>query len=259
MFKYVKYNFLRGRTFYDLYTLNAQAIEWLERTANSKVHSTTFKIPAEEWKIEKASMLKPEYMCFLNDNKMQHSVRIDNAISYKGSLYSVPIGTYKGNSTYVYTQEEVDELIICNMDSVEIVRHKISLIKGTQVRNNNHFRNMDLKITDKLSQVAQLFTVNKDAVEYLESIRNRKPRYIRDQLLIIEKVCFKYPKAELDMALNYCLENKIFNATDFEPVLLAVAKANDNNYPVLTTTSAISKYKIIPEKSNISDYKQIIP
>jgi transposase len=257
--KYVKYNFLRGRTFYDLYTLNSQAIEWLERTANAKVHATTFKIPAEELKIEKASLQKPEVMCFLADNKMRHSVRIDNTISYKGSLYTLPLGTYKGNSTYVFTQEEADQLIICNEDSVEIVRHKISLIKGSQVRNNNHFRDNNLKIIDKISQVAQMFTSDKDAVEYLESIRNFKPRYIRDQLYIIEKACSKYQQEELDLTLKYCMENKIFNATDFEPVLLAVARLCDNKPPVLTVTSSISKYKIIPEKSNIEDYNQIIP
>lgn len=257
--RYVKYNFLRGRTFYDLYTLNAQAEEWLERTANSKIHSTTFKIPAEEWNIEKSSLQKPEVMCFLTDNKMRHSVRIDNAISYKGSRYTLPVGTYKGASTYVYTQEENDELVISNEDSVEIVRHKISLIKGTQVRNNNHFRNTDMKITEKIYQVAQRFTSADNAVEYLECIRKLKRRYIRDQLLVIEKVCCKHPQAEIDKALEYCLENKIYNATDFEPVLLAVAKINDTQPPALTITSSINKYQIIPEKSNISDYKQILP
>jgi hypothetical protein len=33
--KYVKYNFLRGRVFNDICTLNGQAIAWLERTANN--------------------------------------------------------------------------------------------------------------------------------------------------------------------------------------------------------------------------------
>ena len=46
--KYVKYNFLRGRTLIDNDVLNQQAIVWLERTANKKLHGTTKKSPIKE-------------------------------------------------------------------------------------------------------------------------------------------------------------------------------------------------------------------
>jgi len=51
--KYVKYNFLRGRIFIDIDTLNGQGIAWLERTANVKVHAATKKVPHQQWLIEK--------------------------------------------------------------------------------------------------------------------------------------------------------------------------------------------------------------
>jgi len=52
--KYVKLNFLRGRTCNTLEVLNEQALGWLERTANAKEHSAIRRIPCQEWLIEKA-------------------------------------------------------------------------------------------------------------------------------------------------------------------------------------------------------------
>jgi len=41
MVHYVKDAFLNGRTFIDLADLNAQALHWLNHTANTRIHSTT--------------------------------------------------------------------------------------------------------------------------------------------------------------------------------------------------------------------------
>ncbi|SDZ90513.1 hypothetical protein [Pedobacter hartonius] len=43
MVKYVKQNFLAGRSFKDLETLNQEAHAWLARTANALAHGTTIK------------------------------------------------------------------------------------------------------------------------------------------------------------------------------------------------------------------------
>lgn len=56
--KYVKQSFLYNRAFQDIETLNAEAISWLQRTANAVAHSFTRKPPIAEWKIEKLQ-LKP--------------------------------------------------------------------------------------------------------------------------------------------------------------------------------------------------------
>jgi len=45
--KYHKFNFLRGRTFIDIFILQAENLAWLQRTANAKVHSTTKNVPYE--------------------------------------------------------------------------------------------------------------------------------------------------------------------------------------------------------------------
>ena len=51
--KYVKENFLVARVFRDIDSLNREALEWLERTGNGKVHGTARLVPREEFAVEK--------------------------------------------------------------------------------------------------------------------------------------------------------------------------------------------------------------
>jgi hypothetical protein len=54
--KFVKNNFLYGRSFFDTETLQAQVLAWLQRTGNCMPHSTIRKIPLQEWAIEKEQL-----------------------------------------------------------------------------------------------------------------------------------------------------------------------------------------------------------
>jgi len=258
--KYIKYNFLRGRTFYDIYTLNHQALEWLERTANAKEHASTYKVPSQEWILEKVhlSPLNPSFV--MKQDISSYGVRKDNTLRFKGSSYSLPEGTYKGPDTAVFVQQENDQLIICDSTNAQIARHQISLLKGELVRNNNHYRNNTTKITELINQVSQLFTDTEKANAYLEKIRHRLPRYARDQVKLIARLCDQYPKEDMDRALHYCMENDICRATDFEPVLLSLCGDTTPTPEKCKHTGAEHKknYRIIPQTSNISDYKQIL-
>ena len=89
--KYIKYNFLRGRTFTDIDSLNKEANEWLERTANGNVHASTKLVPSEVFK-EEQHYLKP-YMGTPTPAKVEmkaYYVRKDNTINYKGNYYTLP-------------------------------------------------------------------------------------------------------------------------------------------------------------------------
>ena len=55
--KYIKYNFLRGRTFDLIEQLNKEVLEWLERTENVNGFSLMHLIPSEEFQIEKNCLL----------------------------------------------------------------------------------------------------------------------------------------------------------------------------------------------------------
>ena len=234
-------------------------IGWV-RTANAKVHSTTLKIPALEWELEKAHLIPLKQPFAITLNHPTYNVTKDNVIHFKGSSYSVPDGTFQKPKTEVFVRQQNDCLIISNIGGEEIARHEISLLKGQQVRNNNHRRDHSKKVMQLIVQVTGLFSEPDKATEYLENIHKQMPRYARDQINMIASAGKKYTKDEMDQTLTYCLENKLPKAADFEPVLLSLRQAvldpPQSNKEVLLLQN--SKYKIKPQTSSISDYKQIL-
>lgn len=102
--KYVKRNFLAGRTFNSLEVLNTEVLQWLEKTGNGKIHGTTRLVPAEEFEIERKYLL-PYYGEPVppKDEPKEYHVRKDNTVRYRTNYYSVPSGTYKNrNPLYGY-------------------------------------------------------------------------------------------------------------------------------------------------------------
>ena len=257
--KYIKYNFLRGRIYYSIPGLNDQAIDWLGRTANAKVHSTTLKIPTLEWELEKEHLIPLKQPFAIARDHPAYNVTKDNVIHFKGSSYSVPDGTFQKPKTEVFVRQQNDCLIISNIDHEEIARHEISLLKGQQVRNNNHKRDHSKKVKELIAQAICLFTDPIKAAVYLESIHKQMPRYARDQINMVVSAGKKYTKAEMDETLIYCLENSLPKAVDFEPVLLSLRQAALE--PTISKKEVLhllnSKYKIQPQTSSISDYNQI--
>jgi len=258
--KYIKYNFLRGRSYYSIPVLNDQAIAWLSRTANAKVHSTTLRIPAQEWELEKVHLIPLKQPFAITRDNHPYNVTKDNVIHFKGSSYSVPDGTFRKPKTEVLVRQQNDCLTICNIGGDEIARHEISLLKGQQVRNNNHKRDHSKKVKELIAQVTGLFTDQAKAAGYLENIHKQMPRYTRDQINMVASAGEKYTKEEMDETLIYCLENNLPRAADFEPMLLSLKQAAQDP-PISNKEVQLlqnSKYKIKPQTSSISDYKQIL-
>lgn len=129
--KYHKFNFLRGRTFIDIFILQAENLAWLQRTANAKVHSTTKNVPYEEWLTEKAYLKPVRGLYEAKSVTDQRDVSKDNVISHKGNFYRVPRGTYHPPKTTVRIEENEDNhLIIYNTDNAIIATHTIYPGKG---------------------------------------------------------------------------------------------------------------------------------
>jgi len=259
--KYIKYNFLRGRMYYGVIVLNDQAMEWLSRTANAKKHATTHKIPAREWVIEKDHLIPLQPALFNPTPWRLYAVSKDNVIHYKGSTYSVPSGTYQGAKTQVRLEQHGDILTLSDTAGKEIIRHPVSLIKGTQVRHKTHYRDHSLSVSKLIDRVALWFTDQQKAHDYLDKVHLQFPRYARDQMHIIEVAAKKYPRQDMDLALDYCLDNHLEKAADFEPVLLALRQQGQNGEETIVHTEPClqnPKYKIQPHTSSILDYKQIL-
>ena len=89
MVAYVKDSFLNGRHFADIEELNAQALIWLERTANSRVHATTGQVPSEL--LVKEQLTDPgSCSAFRWVDKVPRVANSEAMVLYDKNHYSVP-------------------------------------------------------------------------------------------------------------------------------------------------------------------------
>jgi transposase len=220
--QYVKKNFLYNRLYEDIDTLNTQALAWLERTANFLEHNVTKKSPADEFAIEKDYL--DTYVPIpveIKEVKI-HQVRKDNTIAYKSNFYTVPMGTYQSSDSKVIIKENNQSLEIYDMQEQLICTHTIYSGKGQIITNSNHKRDTSKSLKEMMDTVSKCFTKTELAMSFLLKTQQKYPRYIRDHLQIMIKLLTKEQGQSntqtADKTLVFCLNNKIFNATDFESI-----------------------------------------
>jgi len=260
--KYVKQNFLYNRTYHNIGTLNDEVLGWMGRTANMMPHGITKKEPYQEKIIEQA-FLKPFVPRTIRPTPVTYAVRKDNTISYKGNFYSLPLGTFKGKSTQVGVHIKDTILILTNLeDDKEICRHQIPAGKGNKVLNNDHKRDKTEAIKEMMEQVASLFLDREKALQWLQMIRSDKPRYIRDQLLIIRNAIGAKEPQQVGRALDYCIAHSIVRATDFRSILDLPSQQEAPQEKVVRlnplTGETSPNARIQPDKSDIQDYQRLL-
>jgi transposase len=234
--KYVKGNFLPNRYFMDIDILNQSFGEWLIRTGNGKVHSTTKKVPAEVFELERAH-LRPilTAMEIAANVSISRKVRKDNTILYESNRYSVPLGTYS-KEREVSIDVRDGRLIISHIFGDYVVaEHPICPSKGKLIKNKNHGRDWEHGINELLTALSNQLDGLCD--EFLKEIRLRKRRYVRDQFDLMEKLIKGNGVSAVLVAISYCQEHELFSATDVKDALGYLAKQAN---PEQTVAAAVS-------------------
>lgn len=263
--RYVKHNFMSAREFRDTETLNAEALSWLERTANGTEHHGIRRIPAEVFAVEKDHMRPYAGTPTLPDQTMeQRAVRQDNTIMYEGCFYSVPSGTYRGRDSFVYVERKDGTVNIYASDSGKtIATHPYSREKGAFIRNFNHQRHPSVSIEDYKKLVLGMLPAIDEASVWLDNMKTDKKRYTRDNLRVLERESYKYDADTLTYALKICIEAGAYNAR----MLMDVAEGERirRKKPLLSRPFEAEpdrQQDIIrsaePDKSEISTYEDII-
>lgn len=257
--KYVKQNFLYNRSFTDIDVLNAEALAWLVRTANELPHSTTQRRPCQEWTVEKPFLRPYTPLRLQSPTGTHYAVRKDNSFSYKGNFYSLPSGTYKGRGSQVLLEKQGTCIVLYNLEHEEICRHLVSTGSGEKIINNDHRREKSPAIQELEDQFCSLVNNAESARQLIAAIRQDKPRYIRDQLLLLIQTVQHCQPAIAEQALAYCLNIGTKGAADFKSVVLHLSnQAEEKHAPVVylnplnhkTPTEAL----IQPATSSINDY-----
>lgn len=261
--RYIKQNFLYNRVFTDIDLLNKEAQAWLARTANALPHNTTRKVPSAEWVVEKP-FLHPWHPIALPKPELpDYAVRKDNSFSYKGNFYSLPPGIYRGRGSKVLLDRQGTHIVIFNSDHHELCRHLVSEERGVKVIAPQHRRSLSPAIAELEDRFYTLLASPDQGKQLVRAIRLDKPRYIRDQLLILLDTVGAFPAPVVAQALLYCCEHAITSAGDFKDVAAHYHRQSmETTEDQLMTTLRLNPLSrrlpdealIQPATSSITDY-----
>ena len=263
--KFVKHNFLKGRVYSQIDILNQSAKEWLKRTGNGKVHSTTNKIPTMEWEIEKTHLLPLKTKAMSPISTWQtYNVRKDNTVAYRGNFYSLPLGTYQGQETKIYMEVIQNQLNLYSKENQLLTMHKISVNKGELVRNTDHCRDKSATIGQTYDEVLKLLGNTPKAQLFLELLKIDKPRYYHDNLRAIKQDMPSVPTEIIDRTIEICLESKTYNGNVFCEVANKYFKDKKNEnlkIPIPIKQDKINtqwqQLQTTPQTSSIDTYEKL--
>ena len=273
---FIKKNFSKHRIYADLEKWNEEAYDWLERRGNGKTHNTTKKRPVDVFRLEREKLRPVSNLALVaakgkeivpTNESITRVVRKDNVILYESNRYSVPLGTYDGQGKTVHLVVQDGRLAIIDRDTGEILgNHPLSLEKGKLIQDRSHTRDRSKGIPAYMESVAQKFEQYDLAATFLNEIRARYPRYIRDQLQLINRQWDRYPATIINSALEQCVHQKLFSGTEFEDMIqfldqLVVETAETaltQPYVEQLTADADSSYHIRPETRPLDAYVAIL-
>ncbi len=159
MVDYVKDNFLTGRTFAGIDDLNAQAMHWLEYTANCRVHGTTGARPLDRWAGE-GLIAYESIVPYGIDESVQRKASWEGCVHFGGSRYSVP-PEIAGREVVVGRREQK---IVIRCGQMIVAEHREANRRGAIVANPEHVAAMwKLTLGRSEAQLLERWNVRFDA------------------------------------------------------------------------------------------------
>lgn len=256
--KYIKGNFLSHRLYTDDGILNGSCLEWLERTANAKVHGTTKLVPAEVFQ-EEREYLRPLPVCDQARRPVIcRTVRKDNTIIYDSNRYSVPLGTYTSQPE-VRIETLDGTLYIQTLFGEPICEHRISSGRGMLIQSMSHRRDRTSKLDKLLEELdAEL---GGGATEFLTTIRVDKSRYARDQFRLIRSLMERYGVDAALQAIGFCQRSRLYSANTMRDYLeyqaAMAANVPRSGPPPAAIPVDDPKYHVTTQKRPLTDYAKV--
>ena len=261
--KYVKNNFLKGRTFKNVAILNEEAKSWLSRTGNGKGHATTLEVPADAFKQEIPHLIPYLGTPTVKEEKLhKYHVKKDHTINYKSNHYSVPTGTYQGIGTTVFVEVIESVLNIYDKESGKtIASHPLCIERGKHIVNNAHKQDRSIGIDTLEEKILSYLGKNDLVRSYLDNLHHNKPKYYRDNLNYLIDHMTRYKVRFLHESVQLCFERSIYNAKNIIEVASSKSRLDKSltteSLPETTVKSDTVYTDITPEKSQLQTYNNL--
>jgi transposase len=127
--RYVRINFWPGLRFVDLADLNRQGRDWLDDTANVRIHGTTGEAPFTRLPQERLQPLLGKAVYDTSLVSFRRATK-DCFVSYGGNHYSVP--SEYARKTLKLQENETGQLLILNAQAELVTEHR--LVSGQHQR-----------------------------------------------------------------------------------------------------------------------------
>ena len=181
--KYVKHNGLYGETFVDWLDLEWYMADWLDRTANQRVHGSTGQPPQAHYDSEEKAKMKP-YLTpsYIQDASVVVTRKADKTglIAWQSNKYSVPMAYQNAR---VGVAEHEGQLRISDLSSGEVItEHNLCLDKGQIIKNTHHYRDVSLRVAALERDLQQLLGKPTQALALCALLKVSAPKIYKDQL-----------------------------------------------------------------------------
>lgn len=253
--KFVKGNFMENRFYTGIDVWNQSFGDWLVRTGNGQKHGTTKRKPDEMFE-EEVEHLLPLFGVAPTEvaDSMDRTVRQDNTILYLSNRYSVPLGTY-GSVKTVCLAITGDTMQVMDAAGTTLATHRIHRGKGRLIKSDSHRRDTGTRIRELLAKTVSL--LGDEFREYLTSMCEEKPRYVKEQLDLVVRLCEAYGRERVLEAMHYCRSLELFSANDLRDAADAMNARTEPHPQPIRLPVADERYHITVQKRALSVYADV--
>jgi len=209
---FVKYNFLEGRTYCGIDSLNAACLRWLDTQGNGVINDKKQFSPREMFEEERKHLI-PFHPA--KSQRQLYEVNKGNTVKYKLNFYEMPSGTHLlTNKDRV--EEDNGQLLFYFLETGKLIyKHKLakSENKIVAIEQYEHHGTRRRAVEDMFAGI--------EAFEkYMAVIRKRNPRGLNKEGMALKKVSQHYSKTEMLLAFEHCVKMDRCRIAEFIPFLI---------------------------------------
>lgn len=234
--KYAKNNGLYGERFASWQDLEQYFSDWLDHTANQRLHGSTGKQPSVHYDQSERSHMLPYLTPSCLQASSEHNVVTRKAdktglIAWQSNKYSVPIAYQRAR---VGVKTQAGQLIISDLETGDkIAEHLIRIEKGQVIKNTDHYRDKAQRINDLETDILHILGDTEQSQALCALLKTTSPKIYKDQLLgakqILRVYCKQYGAVEPEH-LSRLINTPRLTATGLKERLLAFQQNPDKHH-----------------------------
>ena len=228
--KYVKQDGLYGETFNDWKHVEQHLAQWLEATANVRIHGSTGEQPIQrherDERAQLGAYLTPAYLTQTVSPQETRKVDKTGLLCWQSNKYSAPLAYQQAR---VGVRIEGAQLVLSDLESgAEIARHGLCLGKGQVIKNNDHYRDKRARI-DELEGTIRERLGEASGAALCALLKQTNPKIYKDQLVGVKALLARHEMPEALLAK--LLDRPALTATRMREYLEAYAADPQRLHP----------------------------